>query len=291
MEYEESIPNLEINMKKSFSINKKNSKINKNYLINPHFGSSQVKAYNFFNSINDKERKNKDKINNNIKANSNELGNIFEMINIENYKSNKYISIEENEKRKNNSIIVKKILDKIKRKSPKNKKLSEYLSPGPGDYSPEKEIRKEQNIRYRNLFIEDKLNLNLDIICKQEKDKFYKENNGIETFNIKNKNKLNSKKNIFNIKLGKMKTLLKGNNDNYNIDINNISYFDKQNKNNYLNISPLKNKKNNEERLMEVGKNILKTININHDNFINSDKSYHLKFKNVYTPLKLKYKL
>lgn len=291
MEYEESIPNLEINMKKSFSINKKNSKINKNYLINPHFASSQVKAYNFFNSINDKERKNKDKINNNIKANSNELGNIFEMINIENYKSNKYISIEENEKRKNNSIIVKKILDKIKRKSPKNKKLSEYLSPGPGDYSPEKEIRKEQNIRYRNLFIEDKLNLNLDIICKQEKDKFYKENNGIETFNIKNKNKSNSKKNIFNIKLGKMKTLLKGNNDNYNIDINNISYFDKQNKNNYLNISPLKNKKNNEERLMEVGKNILKTININHDNFINSDKSYHLKFKNVYTPLKLKYKL
>ena len=259
--YNEAFPSLEINMKKSNSNAPKKLKQLKCFLASPNFTSSQIKAYCFFNKIEEKQRKNREnEANNNntqINTNTDNLQNILKL-SIDNYKTKKYISTHSKETiRKNNSIKVKQILDEIRRKTPKNLKLDKKYKPGMVNLSPENEKKKQLNIKFRNLLFKDNLKLHLCLISKKEKDKFFKRNikndiyndsNTIKSYS-QNKNAITSKDN----------NLTKKEDKNFlTPSVCKISAsFDKRIKSNSFNISKHLNKKINEERLLTIEKNIL----------------------------------
>ena len=171
---EDDSPNLEINLKKSCSNeSKKLRKILKLGLYS-NYTTSRNKAYSFFFFFVEKERKNKMDNENNLKK--------LPLMSIENYK-NKKNSLNESKQinRKYISNKVKIILDKIKRKTPKN--LNFYNSSLNDSNFKEKKNSKNKS---GNLYKEDFLSPNLCLIAKKEKDTILHKNFVDGNFNINN---------------------------------------------------------------------------------------------------------
>lgn len=264
----EMAPNLEINLKKSCLNCSKKLNIAKKYLFPSDFTYSKIKAYSFFKTIEEKERKNRELTNNNTNKindndNTKDLGYLLKL-SIENYKNKKNISIEINEsKRKNNSIKVKQFLEEIRRKTPKNIKHYKNNNFSPICLTDKKKI-KEQNTIFRNLFLKENLKLNLFLISQKQKYKISKRNieNGI--FNINNNTIIPYSNQKININEENDNKLYKNENYYYfNQDPKKISTtcdnkINQINSNNYLDIKKKLNRnKNNEDRLLTIERNIL----------------------------------
>ena len=261
--YEESFPNLEINTKKSCSNSHKMLKKRKNSLVSPIFTSSQLKAYNFFNNIVKKTRNNMELINNNH-TNIN-LGNFLE---ISNYKKKNNSSNQSDlNKKKQNSNIVKIILNDIRRKTPKNIEANNYLTIDNENSSEHKNLKKD-----RILFFKYNNNFNFFTTKKSKnKNRFLNRNILPELFdynkyNIKSFSK-NRKIFIFELEKENGYNLNKNNKNIFRTEFHQkSSSFNKENKKNGLNDfndSLLRNKiiKKNGEKLLVFEKNILSNIN------------------------------
>ena len=291
--YNEAFPNLEINMKKSNSNAPKKLKQLKFFLASPNFSSSQIKAYCFFNKIEEKQKKNRENQTiNNIQTNTNtdSLQNILKL-SIDNYKIKKYISTHSKETiRKNDSIKVKQILDEIRRKTPKNLKLDKKYMHEIGVHSLENEKKKELNIKFRNLFFKDNLKLHLCLISNKEKDKFLKRNikNGI----YNDSNTIKSYSQNKNVITSKDNNLTKKEDKNFLTPsvCKNSASFDKRIKSNLSNIPKHLNKKINKERLLIIEKNILNQNNEIIKNYpYLKDKNHLIKIKKFHKKKKFNF--
>ena len=267
--YEGAFLNLEINMKKPNLTSSKKIKRLKNYLILPDYLSSQIKAYSFFKTIEEKERKNKElstkKNNNEINTKKDDLRNLLKG-SIENYKNKKNVYNYINETRGiYNSIKNKKMFDEIRRKTPKNIKFDKKHNLSLLN-SAKKDKIKENNNNYTYLFFKNKLNLNISLINNNKKNKIIIRNSGYDKFDINNRNRQYSYKKIYDKEIKEKES--KSNNENKKIS----SSYDWKNKinNNYLN-SP-KNLKINKNRLLTIERNILNTIKINNMDYTPSFK-------------------
>jgi len=252
-----------LNTKKSCSNSLKILKNIKNSLVSPIFTSSQLKAYNFFNNILKKTRNNRELIINNH-TNIN-LGNILE---ISNYKRNNSSSNESDlNKKKQNSNIVKTILDDIRRKIPKNIEAYNYLTIDNENSSEQKKLKKD-----RILFFKYNNNFNSFTTKKaKNKNRFLNRNILPESFDYNKYNIKSDSKNknafIFEIEKENGYNLFKNSKNIFRTELNQkSSSFKKDNKKivlNGFNGSLLKNKniKKNGVKLFVIEKNILSNIN------------------------------
>jgi hypothetical protein len=241
--YKETLPCLEINMKKSNSNSPKLLRNIRNHLVSSNYASSQIKAYSFFNKI---EEKHKDNENGNKKNT-----NIFLKLSIENYKRKKYISSESNEIiKKENSIKVKQILDEIRRKTPSFLNNNKKIFPDKEDNSP------GRNGRDNNAYLIFKENLQKHL-AKKEKglytflDDIYYDKNFLKLCSS-NKNIMSNRKKIIE----------KENKKHLTPFINMISScFGAETNGDSCNNTKDEYQKFNKHRLLSIEKNILNTNN------------------------------
>ena len=233
--YKETLPSLEINTKKSSNNSPKLLRIYRNHFIT---SISKIKAYSFFNKIEEKHKNNNQKNSNN-----------FLKLSIDNYKAKKNNFSEYDEiVKKMNSIKVKQMLDEIRRKEPSFVKYNKNLGTDIGDdksgKSPKDKFRKiifKNNIR-KELAKKEKALYNLRNDSGTNLIKFFRQNQKFIT----------SRKKIM---IPKEKKILV-----YPL-INDMSlYFDTSIKSNSFNSTKNSIKNFNENRLEVIKKNI---ININ----------------------------
>ncbi len=167
--YKETLPSLEINTKKSSNNSPKLLRIYRNHFIT---SISKIKAYSFFNKIEEKHKNNNQKNSNN-----------FLKLSIDNYKAKKNNFSEYDEiVKKMNSIKVKQMLDEIRRKEPSFVKYNKNLGTDIGDdksgKSPKDKFRKiifKNNIR-KELAKKEKALYNLRNDSGTNLIKFFRQN-------------------------------------------------------------------------------------------------------------------
>jgi hypothetical protein len=268
--YKETLPCLEINMKKS---NCKVLKLFKNirsHLISPNYTLSQMKAYSFFNKI---EERTKDNNNNNPKN----LNNFLKLSEY-NYKTKKNISFDSNKIfTKKNTIKSKRCLDEIRKKTPISIKF--YRNPEIEGFSAE----MKRSDKYRHL--NSKYNLKLNLF-KKEKEKylrnyFYNDKSFLKFFSPNNKYNIN----------GKYYLLSKYNKKILTPSINEILLsFDKKIKNNSFDLTNKINNRFNNKILVPIEKNLLEKSNeINKSNAEINKGKLIIRLKNAYKTKKINY--
>jgi hypothetical protein len=164
------LPVLEINSKKKVQSQETKKNKTRNILISPFQRKdkiNKIQAYSFFNSIKEKNLKSKETSDKNSPRRYKE--NKYKLFSINNYNS------KVKETRKNRDLlIVSQILEKITRRVPINFHYFNYYTPGPGDFSSENILSKD-NPNLRNLF-NNTLKIQSQLIEQKEKEKLYKKN-------------------------------------------------------------------------------------------------------------------
>ena len=264
--YDAILPILEIHKKFKNSNNEKSIRKQKISLYSPFYRVNKIKAYSFFNSIKEKEIKNRELSTKNNPKKSNDIKYKFLPVNIYNTKPKQDLK----------SIIINQLLNKIKRKKNLEKNFN---SSATGDYLSENNSPKICN-SYKSLF-NDSLKFKNEFIEQKEKEKLYKKN-------IENK---------YNINLNCIKSYSRNTKQYKNILRKNPDYFDKykfyikyisnqkQNtlntidRNSCMNIINVSNHKNSDD--VDTKKtNIINSQKNNHEKKIfNVNKYKHIKIK------------
>lgn len=264
--FEGILPVLELNFKTSIKSKDITRKKSRNILISPLYRINKInkinkiKAYSFFNSIKEKELRSKE--NNKIKnspRNYNENKYKYKLLSVNYYNT----KIKENAKNRD-SIIISQLLDRIRKRVPIHINYFNYYTPGPGDYSPDKILTKN-NSTLKGLF-NDNLKLKSQLIEQKEKEKIYKKN--IENKYSININRIKSytrNKKLFINGLRKNPKYFKNNYKSYIKSISKRMSDSSDNINkssSYLNISCLRNNNLDQKKLS--------SINLARDNSINN---------------------
>ena len=127
--YDAILPILEIHKKFKNSNNEKSIRKQKISLYSPFYRVNKIKAYSFFNSIKEKEIKNRELSTKNNQKKSNDIKYKFLPVNIYNTKPKQDLK----------SIIINQLLNKIKRKKNLEKNFN---SSATGDYLSENNSTK-----------------------------------------------------------------------------------------------------------------------------------------------------
>ena len=236
--YDSILPFLKINSKKKIQ-SQETMKNKKRFILISPFNRkdkiNKIQAYSFFNSIKEKNLKSKEVPNNNSPRQYKE--NKYKLFSIINYNS------KVKEARKNRDmLIVSQILEKITERVPINFHYLNYYTPGPGEYSSENILLKD-NHNPRNIF-NNSLKIQSQLIEQKEKEKIYKKN--IENkYNI-NINRIKSysrNKKLFLNGLKKNPKYFKKNYKSYIKSLSNQTQdtSDKLNKSSCLSISSIRN--------------------------------------------------
>ena len=269
--YDAILPILEIHKKFKNSNNEKSIRKQKISLYSPFYRVNKIKAYSFFNSIKEKEIKNRELSTKNNPKKSNDIKYKFLPVNIYNTKPKQDLK----------SIIINQLLNKIKRKKNLEKNFN---SSATGDYLSENNSPKICN-SYKSLF-NDSLKFKNEFIEQKEKEKLYKKN-------IENK---------YNINLNCIKSYSRNTKQYKNILRKNPDYFDKYkfyikyisnqkqntfntiNKNSCMNIINVSNHKNSDD--VDTKKtSIINSQKNNHEKKIfNVNKYKHIKIKKIKLP-------
>jgi hypothetical protein len=269
--YDAILPILEIHKKFKNSNNEKSIRKQKISLYSPFYRVNKIKAYSFFNSIKEKEIKNRELSTKNNQKKSNDIKYKFLPVNIYNRKPKQDLK----------SIIINQLLNKIKRKKNLEKNFN---SSATGDYLSENNSTKICN-SYKSLF-NDSLKFKNEFIERKEKEKLYKKN-------IENK---------YNINLNCIKSYSRNNKQYKNILRKNPDYFDKykfyikyisnqkQNtlntidRNSCMNIINVSNNKNSDDVDTKKTNIINSQKNNNEKKIFNVNKYKHIKIKKIKLP-------
>lgn len=268
------LPVLEINSKKKVQSQETKKNKTRNILISPFQRKdkiNKIQAYSFFNSIKEKNLKSKETSDKNSPRRYKE--NKYKLFSINNYNS------KVKETRKNRDLlIVSQILEKITRRVPINFHYFNYYTPGPGDFSSENILSKD-NPNLRNLF-NNTLKIQSKLIEQKEKEKLYKKN--IENkYNI-NINRIKSysrNKKLFINGLKKNPKYFKKKYQSYikSLSNQNSDTLENLNKSNYLSISSIRN--------MNLDLKKLSDINNSNHNIFGINKYKYIKIRKTKNPV------
>ncbi len=268
------LPVLEINSKKKVQSQETKKNKTRNILISPFQRKdkmNKIQAYSFFNSIKEKNLKSKETSDKNSPRRFNE--NKYKLFSINNYNS------KVKETRKNRDLlIVSQILEKITRRVPINFHYFNYYTPGPGDFSSENILSKD-NPNLRNLF-NNTLKIQSQLIEQKEKEKLYKKN--IENkYNI-NINRIKSysrNKKLFINGLKKNPKYFKKKYQSYikSLSNQNSDTLENLNKSSYLSISSIRN--------MNLDLKKLSDINNSNHNIFGINKYKYIKIRKTKNPV------
>jgi len=268
------LPVLEINSKKKVQSQETKKNKTRNILISPFQRKdkiNKIQAYSFFNSIKEKNLKSKETSDKNSPRRYKE--NKYKLFSINNYNS------KVKETRKNRDLlIVSQILEKITRRVPINFHYFNYYTPGPGDFSSENILSKD-NPNLRNLF-NNTLKIQSQLIEQKEKEKLYKKN--IENkYNI-NINRIKSysrNKKLFINGLKKNPKYFKNKNQSYikSLSNQNSDTLENLNKSSYLSISSIRN--------MNLDLKKLSDINNSNHNIFGINKYKYIKIRKTKNPV------
>ena len=168
--YESILPLLELNLKKD---NKEEPQIHRrsrnlrNILISPLYRISKIKAYSYFDSIKQKELKNKEILSKNTPKNL--TANKYKLLSNDNHNT----KIKENSNKKN-SVIIPQLLNKIKERFPSHIHYFSYKTPEVDKHFSDK-MKKINSPNFKSLFNES-LKFKTKLIEQKEKEKLYKKN-------------------------------------------------------------------------------------------------------------------
>ena len=268
------LPVLEINSKKKVQSQETKKNKTRNILISPFQRKdkiNKIQAYSFFNSIKEKNLKSKETSDKNSPRRYKE--NKYKLFSINNYNS------KVKETRKNRDLlIVSQILEKITRRVPINFHYFNYYTPGPGDFSSENILSKD-NPNLRNLF-NNTLKIQSQLIEQKEKEKLYKKN--IENkYNI-NINRIKSysrNKKMFINGLKKNPKYFKKKYQSYikSLSNQNSDTLENLNKSSYLSISSIRN--------MNLDLKKLSDINNSNHNIFGINKYKYIKIRKTKNPV------
>ena len=269
------LPVLEINSKKKVQSQETKKNKTRNILISPFQRKdkiNKIQAYSFFNSIKEKNLKSKETSDKNSPRRYKE--NKYKLFSINNYNS------KVKETRKNRDLlIVSQILEKITRRVPINFHYFNYYTPGPGDFSSENILSKD-NPNLRNLF-NNTLKIQSQLIEQKEKEKHYKKN--IENkYNI-NINRIKSysrNKKLFINGLKKNPKYFKKKYQSYinkSLSNQNSDTLENLNKSSYLSISSIRN--------MNLDLKKLSDINNSNHNIFGINKYKYIKIRKTKNPV------
>ena len=269
------LPVLEINSKKKVQSQETKKNKTRNILISPFQRKdkiNKIQAYSFFNSIKEKNLKSKETSDKNSPRRYKE--NKYKLFSINNYNS------KVKETRKNRDLlIVSQILEKITRRVPINFHYFNYYTPGPGDFSSENILSKD-NPNLRNLF-NNTLKIQSQLIEQKEKEKLYKKN--IENkYNI-NINRIKSysrNKKLFINGLKKNPKYFKKKYQSYinkSLSNQNSDTLENLNKSSYLSISSIRN--------MNLDLKKLSDINNSNHNIFGINKYKYIKIRKTKNPV------
>ena len=272
--YDGILPVLEINSKKKVQSQETKKNKTRNILISPFQRKdkiNKIQAYSFFNSIKEKNLKSKETSDKNSPRRYKE--NKYKLFSINNYNSRV------KETRKNRDLlIVSQILEKITRRVPINFHYFNYYTPGPGDFSSENILSKD-NPNLRNLF-NNTLKIQSQLIEQKEKEKLYKKN--IENkYNI-NINRIKSysrNKKLFINGLKKNPKYFKKKYQSYikSLSNQNSDTLENLNKSSYLSISSIRN--------MNLDLKKLSDINNSNHNIFGINKYKYIKIRKTKNPV------
>ena len=232
---------------------------------------NKIQAYSFFNSIKEKNLKSKETSDKNSPRRYKE--NKYKLFSINNYNS------KVKETRKNRDLlIVSQILEKITRRVPINFHYFNYYTPGPGDFSSENILSKD-NPNLRNLF-NNTLKIQSQLIEQKEKGKLYKKNienkyniniNRIESYSRNKKLFINGLKKNPKYFKKKYQSYIKSHSNQNSDTLENL------NKSSYLSISSIRN--------MNLDLKKLSDINNSNHNIFGINKYKYIKIRKTKNPV------
>jgi len=263
--YDSILPVLEISSKKKVQSQEKMKNKTRNILISPFNRKekiNKIQAYSFFNSIKEKNLKGKEipKLNNPKMH----FDNKYKLFAINNYNS------KVKETRKNRDLlIVSQILEKITRRVPINFHYFNYYTPGPGDFSSENILSKD-NPNLRNLF-NNTLKIRSQIIEQKEKERLYKKNiqnkyninrNHLKSYSRNKKLFINGLKKNPKYFKKKYKSYIKSLSNQHSDTLENL------NKSSYLSISSIRNMNLDLKKLPDINKSNSSIFGVNKYQYI-----------------------